>query len=188
MRAWVSIIAVTMSLVLSAFCQNSPNPDKPLPKPIARISYNSVDLGAWNQQQGSPKLCFALFSDGYYRMSRLTTRGSTEKVQGTLSVDQLAAFKKLLAALRFQNGGAGLVQNSAESFVAEISRDDKTGRYFWLDPDHRKPLPSAALDVVKWLQNFKPQNAQAIDMPELTNPICPPASEKPVQPVASLIF
>jgi hypothetical protein len=188
MRTGLSIISIALWLVANAYTQNNPGLDKPLPKPIARISY-STGIMESSQLQGPPKFCFALFGDGFYRMSRLTFQGSTEKVQGMLSGDQLAAIQQLLETVKFQSGGGGIVQNNAESFIAEIVRNDKTGRYSWVDPDHRKPLPESAENVVKWLRKFKPQSEEPIDSPELTeDPICPPASTKPAQPVASMIF
>jgi len=188
MRTGLSVISIMLWLVANAVSQNSPSVDKPLPKPIARISYSSGILES-SYLQGPPKFCFALFGEGFYRMSRLTPRGTTEKVQGMLSADQLAVFRKILEGVKFQSGGGGLVQNNAESFIAQITRDDQTRRYFWVDPDQRKPLPASALKVVKWLQNFRPQNEEIVDVPEGTeNPICPPVWEKPVQPIAGLIF
>lgn len=188
MHRGLSVVSIVVWLVANAVSQNNPTLDKPLPKPIARISYNSGIMES-SYLQGPPKFCFALFGEGFYRMSRLTPKGTTEKIQGILSGEQLAAFQKILGAVEFQSGGGGIVQNNAESFIAEIQRNDRTKRYSWVDPDHRKPIPDSALKLVKWLQNFKPQDEESVDVPEGSeNPICPPAWEQPVQPVASLIF
>jgi hypothetical protein len=132
----------------------------------------------WRQEQGNPQICFALYRSGYYRVSRLTEKG-TETLQGTLSEDQVLRFRSMLENLDFQFSGGAVTRNGAEVLVAEVIRKRKTIHYVWIDPDHQRPFPSSAMSIVKWLQDFKPKDASLLMVRELSDQhsICPPASE-----------
>jgi hypothetical protein len=146
---------------------------------VARVSYNGapslVDLDA---PDDSPA-CFALYRSGYYQISR---KDSPEPLQGTLSRRQLWNLGKMLKSLDFKSSGGGIVHRSAERFVAEVVRDDDATYYVWMNPDHRNPLPSSAVRIVKWLQGFKAEGASPLMTPrELSeHAICPPASGSPL--------
>jgi hypothetical protein len=71
MRTGLSIISILVCLVASGASQEDARLHKPLPKPLARISY-STGIAESGQQEGTPKFCFAAYGDGLYRMSRLT--------------------------------------------------------------------------------------------------------------------
>jgi hypothetical protein len=152
----------------------------------ARLSYSSGHIVDWNQEQGNPKICFALYRSGSYRVSRLTERG-TETLQGKLSDDQVARLRRILENLDFESSSGAVTRNGAEVLVAEVARKHKTVRYVWTDPDHERPFPSSAMNVVKWLQDFKPEGTSPLTMRELSDQpsICPVVSN-PVPLVASL--
>ncbi len=39
---------------------------------LTRISYRSTYGVDWREQKSSPQICFALYRDGHYRLSRMT--------------------------------------------------------------------------------------------------------------------
>jgi hypothetical protein len=156
---------------------------------LARLSYSSTYV--WDlHQDRSPQICFALYRDGYYRLSRKSRNapGGTENLQGTLSPDQLTRLRTLLKSLDFQTGEVGAIRKASESLIAEVVRDGKTVHSLWIDPDHQRPFPDSAIRVVNWLQDFKAQGSSPLTLRELSDrPICPSASEKPLHPVIASV-
>jgi hypothetical protein len=155
---------------------------------LARLSYNSTYV--WDvSQDRSPQICFALYRDGYFRISRRSrqTTGGTESLQGTLPPDQLARVRTLLKNLDSQTG-VGTIHAASESLTAEIMRNGKIVHFLWIDPDHERPFPDSVARVVNWLQDFAPQGSSPLTLRELSDqPICPSASEKPLHPVMASV-
>jgi hypothetical protein len=146
---------------------------------LARVSYNvGPSLVDPDARDYSPA-CFALYRSGYYQISG---KDGTEPLQGTLSRRQLWDLGKMIKSLDFKSSGGGMVHRSAERFVAEVVQDDDRTYYVWMNPDHRNPLPSSAVRIVKWLQEFKAEGASPLMTPrELSeHSICPPASGSPL--------
>src|SRR5439155_23911024 len=56
---------------------------------VARLSYQNTYGVQWRDQQDSPRICFALYRSGDYRILKLRKQ-DTETLQGTLSHDELA--------------------------------------------------------------------------------------------------
>ena len=156
---------------------------------LARLSYSSTYVWDLNEQR-SPQICFALYRDGYYRISRRSrkTPDGTETLQGTLSPDQLVRLGTLIKSLDFQTSGVGAIHKASESLMAEVVREGKTVHSVWIDPDHERPFPDSVVRVVNWLQDFGAQGSSPLTLRELSNqPICPPASEKPLHPVVASV-
>jgi hypothetical protein len=151
---------------------------------LARVSYNVGPSVIDPEAQDYPQACFALYRGGYYQISR---EDGAEPLQGTLSRRQRSDLGKMLRSLDFKSSGGGLVERSAERFVAEVVRDDDPTYYVWMNPDHRNPLPSSAVRIVKWLQGFKAEGASPILTPrELSeHSICPPTSGSPLHSLTS---
>ena len=150
---------------------------------LARISYHSSYVSDAAGQKRSPGICFELYQSGHYRMTRMKM-GGTESLGGNLSADELAQAKKMVGNLDFESTEGGLVQRGTESFIAEIVRRGESERYLWVNPDEHRPFPASAAKIIHWLQNFEARGARPLTNPELsTDPICPRASEKPLQPV-----
>jgi hypothetical protein len=188
MRPQAITLGTTMMLLIStlAFAQSRTqghDPDQHNDRLFARLSYSSGHIVDWRQEQGNPQICFALYRSGYYRVSRLTERG-TETLQGTLSEDQVLRFRGMLENLDFQSNGGAVTRNGAEVFIAEVVRKRKTVHYVWIDPNHERPFPNSAMSVVKWLQDFKPEGSSPLTVRELSDQpsICPLAS-KPMLPL-----
>lgn len=156
---------------------------------LARLSYSSTYVWDVNQDR-SPQICFALYRDGYYRMSRKSrkTQDGTETLQGKLSQDQLTRLRTLLKSVDLQTGEVGTIRKASESLMAEVVRDGKTVHFVWIDPDHERPFPDSAVRVVNWLQDFEAQGSSPLTLRELSDrPICPSASEKPLHPVIASV-
>ncbi len=180
-RIWMSILcSVILQTCLAA--QSGPADDQGPTTVMARLSYSNTYVTVSGQQR-SPGICFEVYRNGRYRLAR-NTDGATRTLGGTLTQDESAAFTQLMKKLDFENGGGGVIRNGSESFVAEIVRGNETKRYLWVDPDHQRPFPDSAVSIIDWLQGFTPQGASPVTVPELsTDPICPRASFRPLQPV-----
>ncbi|MFZ0278024.1 MAG: hypothetical protein WA651_19345 [Candidatus Sulfotelmatobacter sp.] len=155
---------------------------------LARLSYNSTYV--WDvSEDRSPQICFALYRDGYFRISRRSrqTPGGIESLQGTLPPDQLTRFRTLLKNLDSQTG-VGTIHKASESLTVEVMRNGKIVHFLWIDPDHERPFPDSVARVVNWLQDFAPQGSSPLTLRGLSDqPICPSASEKPLHPVMASV-
>ncbi len=153
---------------------------------LARLSYRtSYAVDGRDRKQFYPQICFALYVSGEYRLSRVTNDGS-ESFQGSLSEGELSRVRKMLETLGPESSEGGIIRRGSESVIAEVVSDTETMRYVWVDPDHERAFPGSVMTIVNWLQNFKTEGASPITIRELSEqPICPPASGKPVQPVVA---
>lgn len=150
---------------------------------LARLSYDSTYGVDWNLKSLSPMICFSVYQNGFYRISRLTQTGK-KAFEGNLDSAQLAQFTAMLKNLKEQNPNDGVVKQGTESLVAEIAHEGKTSRYVWIDPDHKRPFPEEAVTLIGWLQTFKTIGAAPLTIQELTtDPVCPHMSSQPFQPV-----
>lgn len=153
---------------------------------LARLSYTSTYFVDWRDQDTSPQVCFALYQDRHYRVTRMKEHG-TESLQGTLSREQVVRLTKMLESLDFQTSEGGLVRQASASLRAELLLGDKTLQYSWVNPDHQHPFPNSAATIVDWLQAFKAQDAFPFTLRELSaHPICPVASQKPLRPITNI--
>lgn len=152
---------------------------------LARVSYQSTYVASSSDQK-SPRICFALYRSGRYQLLKVA-KGKADVLEGTLSQDELNSISGMLNKLDPEKSNKGsMIQKGSESLVALLARKDGTEDYAWTDPDHQRPFPTAALSIVKWLQNFNPQGASPLvlhEMGELS--ICPPLSMTPVPAVAT---
>jgi hypothetical protein len=152
---------------------------------LARLSYDSTYVAEEKGQPHFSRLCFEVYRDGRYRISRMAL-GRTENLGGTISQDEVSHVADLLKKVDFENKGGGIVRRGSETFVAEIMREGRSARYIWVDPDHRRAFPRAAQDLIEWLQDFKAQGARPLTAPEVsTMQICPRMTDTPLQPVAA---
>ncbi|MGO8819538.1 MAG: hypothetical protein ACLQVG_33305 [Terriglobia bacterium] len=150
---------------------------------IARLSYASTYMVNWRQTEASPHVCIALYRSGHYQVVLEREKG-TEFLQGELSKDQLLHVTRMLEDLDFESSEASLIRRGSESFEAEIHHSGETARYVWIDPDHQRPFPKSAIDVVHWLRNFKAAGAFPLPHGELNEQqICP--SEKGPLPLTA---
>jgi len=158
MRPQAITLGTTMMLLIStlAFAQSRTqghDPDQHNDRLFARLSYSSGHIVDWRQEQGNPQICFALYRSGYYRVSRLTERG-TETLQGTLSEDQVLRFRGMLEKSRLPIQWGRRYSHGAEVFIAEVVRNAKPCITSGSIPTTSARSPNSAMSVVKWLQDF----------------------------------
>jgi hypothetical protein len=153
-----------------------------------------------------PQICFSVDRDGHYEMRRLTMKSSsespqaspddkslpgtpyTELLQGTLSAGELEQLEKLLADpefLKLAASAPNILRSGAETFVAEVPRDDYVQRVVMSDADGENPFPRSANRIVNWLQHFKAEGAKPLDVS--AEDICPRGSLQPVKPSTALL-
>lgn len=163
----------------------APSPEESPKNLLARLSYDSTYAEEERRQQHFSRICFEIYRNGRYRISRIA-RGGPENLGGTLSQDRVNHLARLLKKVDFDSKGGGIVRQGSETFVAEVVRGGQTTRYIWVDPDHHRPFPDSAASVIGWLQGFRAQGASALTAPEVsTMQICPRMSDNPMQPVAA---
>jgi len=150
---------------------------------LGRISYAStylVDASGSTSQH----ICFEVQRNGRYRISRLN-KGVEANLQGQLSLAQQESFSSMLEGLDFTSRTGGVVRRGSEAFIAEFMQGEKTVHLLWLDPDHERPFPQSADTLIRWLQAFRAEGAREVRVPEFSaNPICPRATDNPLQPLA----
>lgn len=101
--------------------------------------------------------------------------------------EQLAGLDQVLDKIDFQSQGGGVQYlQGAESLVVEIVRHRETKRYFWINPEHRNPLPKSATKLVDWLESFQAPGATPFSYHEPTDiRICPSMNENPLPIMSS---
>jgi hypothetical protein len=169
------LIAIIATLVTSpSFAQNSGTNDENATL-VARLSYNSTWFVSADQKT-SPRICFAVFKDGHYRMLRRTADGKSRRLQGTIVPEELRQIEVMLDAPGFRalagQRGGGLVRSGSERFVAEVPRKGGVQRLLWINPDREEQFPDAAAEVIDWLQHFEPRHAESLVDTEFPD-VCP---------------
>lgn len=148
-----------------------------------RLSYHNTfpsEPGA-----GAHDICFALYDDGSYRLLKIGALGKTA-LAGTLSQAQATELERALEKLNFQSKGGGLVRQGLEAFRAEVRRQGRRVEYDWVDPDHIRPFPASAEEIIAWLEQFEPRDGVPFRWQELSNwSVCPPATLEAVQPAVA---
>jgi len=173
------------------------------PNLLARLSFdNSSAL----QSQRTRHICIAVDRDGSYRMMRgmeslrwiprLTPdwieRLETQRLEGTMSQEQLLQFKALLESADFRSlsgNHGGLIRQSAEIFAAEIpvlgkQVSDGTLHVQWLNGDGESPFPPPVNKIVDWLNRFEPVNAKPLVNLEFQD-VCPSVGLQLLQPTVA---
>jgi hypothetical protein len=169
------------------------------PNLLARFSFNSGAPGLL----GGGHICIAVDSDGSFRMMRTNEPlrmvrrpniDSTERLEGTLSQEQLLQFETLVGSsdLRPLAGiHVALIRESAETFTAEIpvlgkQASDDTLHVHLINADGQNPFPVLVRKIVDWLNQFEPASARRSADLEFQD-VCPSIGLQFVQPIASNI-
>lgn len=184
------------------------------PNLLARLSFDSGGL----LSPGSQHMCLAVDRDGGYRMMRMNvglrmigildsepteptvimedngkTRrplDPTERLEGTLSPEQLQQLKALVGSSDLKplaGNHVALIRQSAETFTAEIPALDKqvsdgSLRVHLLNADGQSPFPAPVRKIVDWLNRFEPTNAKRSADLE-SREVCPGGGFQLIQPV-----
>ncbi len=149
---------------------------------FARLSY---DTSAMRRDDDAARhICLAVSRDGEYRIERMLRTG-TERLQGTLTKEQLEQLKGLLGADQFRalsSNHGGLIRQESESFGAEIQHvEDGAQRLRWLNADGESPFPASVAKVVDWLKHFEAKDAKPFVYAEFPD-VCPPGGLRRIQP------
>ena len=184
----LSVLATLVSAVVllsasTSFAQVKRDPDHIL----ARLSYSNTLMRYSDDRARS--ICIAVYDSGRYRFWRPNTAklkpGDPDPYrlisQGMLTNDQLREFRSMLGELNFNFQPPGVLEQGAESFLAELVRHGKTVRYRWLNPDQSRPFPESVDKVVSWLQAFQPKDSTTITLYAMSDmQVCPAANENPL--------
>jgi hypothetical protein len=150
------------------------------PDLLARLSYSSSLLVGGDLRQA----CIAISRDASYRIVRVTNKGESQRLQGEIPKKQFEQLKMFLSDSDFRalsGFHGGLVLQSAETFGAEVFRDNSTQRVQWLDADSKSPFPDSLLRVVDWLKDFEPKNGKNFQYAEFPD-VCPSVGVRLIQP------
>lgn len=140
---------------------------------LVRLSYSSSAVD--HDAEGLRQICFAVSRDGSYRLLRLTRQGETERLRGKMAEEQLQKLKTLLGHSDFRalsGSHGGLILQGAESFGAEIPRENGTQHLRWLNPDGGSPFPHAVAKIVDWLEAFDSKGGEPFTPAEFSD-VCP---------------
>jgi hypothetical protein len=153
-----------------------------------------------------PQICFSIDRSGRYEMRRVTIKTSTEPLQGspngkvvvrtphtellqgTLQPSELGKLEKLLEDpefLKLTVPPASIVRKGAETFVAEVPRGNGVQRVVMSDADRENPFPHSAKTIVNWLQQFKAEGSEPLDVS--AEDVCPSGALQPVRPATALL-
>jgi hypothetical protein len=171
---------------------------------LVRMSFASSwvpsDLG------GFPQICLSVDRSGSFEMRRVTIKTTAEPLegspnnkaifrtpqvdllQGTLTAVELEKLEKLLEDSEFsklRSAPPSILRKGAETFVAEVPRENGVQRVVVSDADHDNPFPRSAENIVNWLQNFKAEGAKPLDVS--ADDICPRGAVQPVHPATALL-
>ena len=184
LSSMVALATLIFVVSLASAAQSIPHQSDTI---LTRLSYSNSY--PWNGTEPEyPRVCFALYADGHYRLSRLTQDGRVA-LEGTLSQRQLHRLLKLTEGFDAEFSGGDIVRQGAEMLLVDVMNGDKAVRHQWTNPDRRHPFPRAAIEIVEWLQNFKAEGASPLTLRDLgAEPICPPGSLKPLQPTMAGLY
>ena len=160
---------------------------------LVRMSFASTWVAGFG---GFPQICFSVDHTGHYEMRRLTMKGNaeflvgtphTELLQGTLPPSELGKLEKLLEDPEFLKltSAPSILRKGAETFVAEVPRENGVQRIVMSDADRKNPFPRSAERIVNWLQHFKAEGAEPLDVS--AEDICPSGAVQPVNPATALL-
>jgi hypothetical protein len=146
-----------------------------------------------------PQICFSVDKTGHYEMRRLAMKVSAESpqgkifrmvpelLQGTLPDAEWTKLEKLLEDPDLLKSGSGpsVLRKGAETFIAEVPGENGAQRVVLSDADGENPFPHSAEQIVDWLQHFKAEGAEPLDVS--ADDICPSATFQPVHPATALL-
>jgi hypothetical protein len=189
------VVAILLVASVSIAQEAMPSADSAF---MARFSY---DNSGFAQPGSMMHVCFAVYTDGDYRIVRSFDDGHTQRLRGNMPKEEFRQLSDLLEAADFRNlsgnGRPGVVLKEAETFAVEIGvgrwHDDghdtkwlepESRRLQWLNADGETPFPSPVSKVVDWLKRFEPKNAKRFEKTEFSG-VCPSAGPRLLQPSIS---
>lgn len=143
------------------------------------------------------QICFSVDRTGHYQMLREIRRVITERTQGSpvynkavsfpphtelfqgiMLASELEKFEKLIANSEFVKITASApkwnsLQKGAEDFVAEVPRENGVQHVVMRNSDGEDPFPRSVQEIINWLQQFKTENAEPLDVSKNKWDVCP---------------
>lgn len=204
MRLPKSCLVVLTALLASTLGSAQASPTKRQTSLLVRMSFSN----SWLPQgfASFPQICFSVDRTGHYEMRRLTMKVSTESskenpdkkfvlgtpyselLQGTLSPVEFGKLEKFLEDPEFvklSSSSPSVLRKGAETFVAEVPRESRVQRVVVSNADGENPFPRSANRFVNWLQHFKAEGAEPLDVS--ADDICPSGVLQPVNPTAAFL-
>jgi hypothetical protein len=168
------LTAAILLVRVSLWAQEVYHPETP--DLLARLSYDSNSAGSVIREgEGLRQVCVAVSRDGDYRIMRWLNSGRKQRLQGKIQEQQLEQLRKLISDSDFRDllgSHGGLIRQSAESFGAEIPREDGTQHLQWLNGDGESPFPGSVTRVVNWLKHFEPTDGKPLVSTDYSD-VCP---------------
>ena len=109
-------------------------------------------------------------------------------VQGNLPPEELGKLGKLLGDpdfLKITGSTPRILRQGAETFVAEVPRENGVQRAVLSNADGENPFPHSAEEIVNWLRRFKAEGGTPLKVSE--EDICPSATLQPANPATALL-
>jgi hypothetical protein len=205
MRFSKSYILVALALLASTLSWTQQAPINEHASVLVRMSFAS----SWvpSGLGGFPQICFSVDRSGNFEMRRVTIKTTTEPregspnnneivrtsphvdlLQGTLAPVELEKLEKLLEDSEFSklsSAPPSILRKGAETFVAEVPRENGMQRVVMSNADRDTPFPRSAERIVNWLQHFKAEGAKPLDVS--AEDICPRGTVQPVHPATALL-
>ena len=142
---------------------------------LARLSYDSSAGSVITEGEGVRQICVAVSRDGDYRIVRSLNSGQKQRLHGKIQERQLEQLRKLISDSDFRGllgSHGGLIRQAAESFGAEIPRENGIQHLQWLNGDGESPFPGSVTKVVNWLKHFEPTDGKPLVSTDYSD-VCP---------------
>jgi len=143
---------------------------------LARLSYDSNSAGSVIREgEGLQQICVAVSRDGDYWIVRSLNSGRKQRLHGKIQEQQSEQLKALISDSDFRDligSHGGLIRQAAETFAAEIPREDGIQHLQWLNGDGESPFPGSVTRVVNWLKHFEPTDAKPLVSTDYSE-VCP---------------
>ena len=185
MHAYAKYLLIAGSLLISTglWAQEFYRP--PDPDLLAKLSFDSSPV---DKIGGIQHICVAVSRDQEYRIVRLFSDGTTQRLHGKMTKQQFQQIESLLGSSDFRvlsGSHGGLIRRDSKSFAAEIhksgQRDDGTQKLQWLDGDGENPFPGSVANVVDWLKHFEPKGGKIFEYADYPD-VCPSGGLRLLQP------
>jgi hypothetical protein len=145
------------------------------PDLLARLSYDSSAGSVITEGEGLRQICVAVSRAGDYRIVRSLNSGRKQRLHGKIQEQQFEQLKALISDSDFRDllgSHGGLIRQAAESFGAEIPREDGIQHLQWLNGDGESPFPGSVSKVVNWLKHFEPTDGKPLVSTDYAD-VCP---------------
>lgn len=172
------IVATIIIASASVAASNNDDPDASTPL-LAKLSYKAQEQNLMPRAD----LCISVWQDGHYRMLRNGDLVGPTLVRGVLSAIELKQLKFLLDTPDFRALSDARGDQIRKEFAAEVPRGKEIQHLVLVIPDEVQSFPKSAEDVIVWLREFQPRDAESLTYTKYRD-VCPRINVSPFVPVA----